>query len=417
MAHYDAVSAGRAQMDYDIDGIVYKVNRLGLQERLGFVARAPRWAIAHKFPAEQAITTIESIDIQVGRTGSLTPVARLTPITVGGVVVSNATLHNEDEIKRKDIRVGDHVVVQRAGDVIPQIVKSFPDKRDDDSAEYSFPTTCPVCGAHAVREEGEAARRCTGGLTCKAQVIERLKHFVSKNAYDIDGLGEKIVLQFFEDGLIKDPADIFTLEEQDKGSLTPLRNREGWGSTSANKLFDAIRSKTTIELPRFIYALGIRQVGQATAKMLAANYGSYSAWRSAMIAAADIESDAYQELINIDGIGALMAQDLIEFFKESHNLTFLDKLTQYVTPQDYAAPQSQDSPVSGKVVVFTGTLEKFSRNEAKAKAESLGAKVTGSVSKKTDYLVAGADAGSKLKKAQEAGVKVLSEDEWLSLIS
>tara|TARA_Y100000296_G_scaffold87439_1_gene134358 strand:+ start:510491 stop:512578 length:2088 start_codon:yes stop_codon:yes gene_type:complete len=416
MAHYDAVSTGRAQMDYDIDGIVYKVNRLDLQERLGFVARAPRWAIAHKFPAEQAITTIESIDIQVGRTGSLTPVARLTPITVGGVVVSNATLHNEDEIKRKDIRVGDHVVVQRAGDVIPQIVKSFPDKRDDDSAEYSFPTTCPVCGAHAVREEGEAARRCTGGLTCKAQVIERLKHFVSKNAYDIDGLGEKIVLQFFEDGLIKDPADIFTLEEQDKGSLTPLRNREGWGSTSANKLFDAIRSKTSIELPRFIYALGIRQVGQATAKMLAANYGSYSAWRSAMLAAADIESDAYQELINIDGIGALMTQDLIEFFKESHNLTFLDKLTQYVTPQDYAAPQSQDSPVSGKVVVFTGTLEKFSRSEAKAKAESLGAKVTGSVSKKTDYLVAGADAGSKLKKAQEAGVKVLSEDEWLALI-
>lgn len=417
MAHYDDVSAGRAQMDYDIDGIVYKVNRLDLQERLGFVARAPRWAIAHKFPAEQAVTTIEAIDIQVGRTGSLTPVARLTPITVGGVVVSNATLHNEDEIKRKDIRVGDHVVVQRAGDVIPQIVKSFAEKRSADSAEYIFPTTCPVCGAHAVREDGEAARRCTGGLTCKAQVIERLKHFVSKNAYDIDGLGEKIVLQFFEDGLIKDPADIFTLEDQDKGSLTPLRNREGWGSVSANKLFDAIKGKRSIELPRFIYALGIRQVGQATAKMLAANYGSYDAWRSAMISAADIESDAYQELINIDGIGVLMAQDLIEFFKESHNLTFLDKLTKYVTPQDYEKPQSQDSPVTGKVVVFTGTLEKFSRNEAKAKAESLGAKVTGSVSKKTDYLVAGADAGSKLKKAQEAGVKVLSEDEWLALIS
>ncbi len=417
MAHYEDVSAGRAQMDYDIDGIVYKVNRLDLQERLGFVARAPRWAIAHKFPAEQAVTTIEAIDIQVGRTGSLTPVARLTPITVGGVVVANATLHNEDEIKRKDIRVGDHVVVQRAGDVIPQIVKSFAEKRSTDSAEYIFPTTCPVCGAHAVREDGEAARRCTGGLTCKAQVIERLKHFVSKNAYDIDGLGEKIVLQFFEDGLIKDPADIFTLEDQDKGSLTPLRNREGWGSVSANKLFDAINGKRSIELPRFIYALGIRQVGQATAKMLAANYGSYDAWRSAMISAADIESDAYQELINIDGIGALMAQDLIEFFKESHNLTFLDKLTQYVTPQNYEKPQRQDSPVTGKVVVFTGTLEKFSRNEAKAKAESLGAKVTGSVSKKTDYLVAGADAGSKLKKAQEAGVKVLSEDEWLALIS
>ena len=414
--HYDHVNTERASLNYDIDGIVYKVNRLDWQERLGFVARAPRWAIAHKFPAEQAITIIEAIDIQVGRTGSLTPVARLTPVTVGGVVVSNATLHNEDEIKRKNVRVGDHVVIQRAGDVIPQVVKALLDKRPKDSQEYIFPKTCPICGAHAIREEGEVARRCTGGLTCKAQVTERLKHFVSKNAYDIDGLGDKIMQQFFAEGLIKDPADLFTLEEKDKDSLTPLRCREGWGSKSAEKLFAAINAKREIELPRFIYALGIRQIGQATAKMLAANYGRYDSWRSAMIEAADPESAAYQNLINIDGIGAAMAQDLIEFFKEQHNKAFLDKLSGYVTPLPYDAPQASDSPVSGKVVVFTGTLEKFSRAEAKAKAESLGAKVTGSVSKKTDYLIAGADAGSKLKKATELDVKVLSEDEWLELV-
>jgi DNA ligase (NAD+) len=417
IAHYNRLIAERAALNYDIDGIVYKVNRLDWQQRLGFVARAPRWAIAHKFPAEQAITIIEAIDIQVGRTGSLTPVARLKPISVGGVVVSNATLHNEDEIARKDVRIGDHVVIQRAGDVIPQVVKALHDKRSADSQSYAFPTSCPICGAHAAREDGTVARRCTGGLTCKAQVTERLKHFVSKNGYDIDGFGEKIVQQFLEDELIKDPADIFTLEAQDKDSLTPLRNREGWGSTSAKKLFEAINAKREIALSRFIYALGIRQVGQATAKMLAANYGSYGAWGVAMREATDPQSAAYETLINIDGIGALMAEDLIAFFKEEHNCTFLEKLTSHVTPLDYDAPQATDSPITGKVVVFTGTLEKTSRAEAKAKAESLGAKVTGSVSKKTDYLIAGADAGSKLKKAKEAGVSVLSEDEWLALIS
>lgn len=417
MKHYDMLAGKRSDLNYDIDGIVYKVNRLDWQERLGFVARAPRWATAHKFPAEQAITTLEAIDIQVGRTGSLTPVARLTPVTVGGVVVSNATLHNEDEIQRKDVRVGDTVVIQRAGDVIPQVVKPLLDKRPSNTVQYDFPMHCPVCRAHAVREDGEAARRCTGGLTCKAQVIERLKHFVSKNAYDIDGLGDKIMQQFFEDDLIADPADLFTLEEHDKKSLTPIRNREGWGSKSAQKLFDAVNAKREIELSRFIYALGIRQIGQATAKMLAANYKSYTNWHNHMITAADHESAAYNDLINIDGIGDSMARDLIEFFKEEHNRSFLEKLTQHVTPLDHIQAAQIDSLVSGKIVVFTGTLEKFSRAEAKAKAESLGAKVTGSVSKKTDYLIAGADAGSKLKKAQEAGVSVLSEDEWLALIS
>lgn len=416
MAYYDMITAQRPDLDYEIDGVVYKVDRLDLQERLGFVSRAPRWATAHKFPAEQAVTIIRDIDIQVGRTGVLTPVARLEPITVGGVVVSNATLHNEDEMKRKDVRIGDHVTIQRAGDVIPQVVNVLIDKRPRDSQEFVFPKTCPVCDSAVMREEGEVAWRCTGGLICDAQMVERLKHFVSKLAFNIDGLGAKIIQQFWDDGLLKTPADIFTLEERDKGSLTPIRAREGWGDLSAKNLFEAIEKARNIALNRFIYALGIQQVGEATAKRLAATYGDFNTLKQAMMAAQDIESEAFSDLINIDDIGPSVAADLIAFFKEEHNITVLEALEKELNLQTYEAPQVGDHPVAGKTVVFTGTLSQITRAEAKAKAESLGARVSGSVSKKTDFVIAGADAGSKLKKANELGVQVLSEDEWLAMI-
>lgn len=416
-AFYESINEKRPDIPYEIDGIVYKVNDLDLQERLGFVSRAPRWATAHKFPAEQEVTIIRGIDIQVGRTGVLTPVARLQPITVGGVVVSNATLHNADEIERLDARVGDHVVVQRAGDVIPQVVKVVLDQRKFDSKPYAFPTMCPVCHSHAIREEGEVAYRCTGGLICAAQAVERLKHFVSRLAFDIDGLGAKIVEQFWKDELIKTPADIFTLEERDKESLTPIRAREGWGDQSARNLFNSINERRTIEFNRFIYALGIRQIGEATAKKLAATYGDLSNLRTAMQKAADHESEAYEDLINIEDIGPAVAEDLIGFFTEDHNLALLTDLEKQLDIQTYEAPSVGDSPVAGKTVVFTGTLEQMTRSEAKAKAETLGAKVAGSVSKKTDYVIAGADAGSKLKKAKDLGVDVLSEQEWIDLIS
>lgn len=416
MDYYTMITQQRPDLDYEIDGVVYKVDRLDLQERLGFVSRAPRWATAHKFPAEQAVTIIRDIDIQVGRTGVLTPVARLEPITVGGVVVSNATLHNEDEIKRKDVRIGDHVTIQRAGDVIPQVVNVLIDKRHSDAQEFIFPKTCPVCDSAVMREEGEVAWRCTGGLICDAQAVERLKHFVSKLAFNIDGLGAKIIQQFWDDGLLKTPADIFTLEDRDQRSLTPIRVREGWGDLSAKNLFAAIEKARHIELNRFIYALGIPQVGEATAKRLAATYGDFDTLKHAMIAAQDIESEAYQDLINIDDIGSSVAADLIAFFKEDHNITVLEALEKELTLKIYEAPQLSDHPVAGKTVVFTGTLSQITRAEAKAKAESLGAKVSGSVSKKTDFVIAGADAGSKLKKAGELGVKVLSEDDWLAMI-
>lgn len=416
MKNYERILQARPNLDYEIDGIVYKVNRLDYQERLGFVSRAPRWATAHKFPAEQAVTILRDIEIQVGRTGALTPVARLEPITVGGVVVSNATLHNEDEIARKDIKIGDTVVVQRAGDVIPQIVKVITEKRTGDEAAFTVLNKCPVCGSDAIREEGEAIRRCAGGLICPAQAVERLKHFVSRLAFDIDGLGAKIVQQFYEDGLIKSPADIFRLEEINETLEPSIEERDGWGEQSAQKLFSGVKARREIAFNRFIYALGIRQIGEATAKRLATNYGDLDTLSTAMNDAQNHEGEAYAALINIEDIGAVVADDLIGFFAEEHNQEVLKDLTHYVAIIPYEAPKADDSPVAGKTVVFTGALTQITRSEAKARAESLGAKVAGSVSKKTDYVVAGADAGSKLKKAQELGLAVLSEDEWLTLI-
>ncbi|UKV13635.1 NAD-dependent DNA ligase LigA [Thalassospiraceae bacterium SW-3-3] len=414
MAFYEELGNQRAELDYDIDGIVYKVNDFELQLRLGFVSRSPRWAIAHKFPAEQARTRIKAIDIQVGRTGALTPVARLEPVTVGGVVVSNATLHNRDEIERLGVQVNDLVVIQRAGDVIPQVVEVIVDERPDDAVPYHFPETCPKCGSHAIREEGEAVTRCSGGLICPAQAVERLKHFVSRNAFDIEGMGGKHIEAFFDLGWVKSPADIFRIEEKHGDALRKL---EGWGDKSAEKLFASINARRTVPLDRFIYALGIRQIGQATAKLLARHYGSITEWRTAMNDAGTPDSDALRDLINIDQIGPSVAHDLIEFMAEEHNRDVLDDLQAVLTIEDVEAPQVTDSPVSGKTVVFTGKLELFSRNEAKVKAESLGAKVAGSVSAKTDFLVAGPGAGSKLKKAEELGVTVLDEQGWLDLIA
>ncbi|PCI55923.1 MAG: DNA ligase (NAD(+)) LigA [Alphaproteobacteria bacterium] len=417
MGNYEDVLKSRPDLDYEIDGIVYKVNDVNWQARLGFISRSPRWATAHKFPAEQAITRIEAIDIQVGRTGALTPVARLSPVTVGGVVVSNATLHNEDEIARKDIRIGDTVVVQRAGDVIPQVVEVITEERNGSEEIFKPLNKCPDCGAHAVREEGDVIRRCSGGMTCPKQAIERLKHFVSRLAFDIDGLGDKIIQSFWEEGLIKNPADIFMLEAGNKDSLTPIRAREGWGGLSEKNLFKSINDRRSIALNRFIYALGIRQIGEATAKRLASTYATIDALTLAMVQAQDHEGEAYADLIAIEDIGPAAAQDLIAFFAEAHNITVLDALKSHLDIQPYEMPQVSDSPVAGKIVVFTGTLVQMTRAEAKAKAETLGAKVSGSVSKKTDYVVAGEDAGSKLKKAQSLDVTVLSEQNWLDLIS
>ncbi|GHD54449.1 DNA ligase [Thalassobaculum fulvum] len=409
---YADIGRRRASLPYDIDGVVYKVNRLDWQQRLGMVSRAPRWAIAHKFKAEQAETVLNAIEIQVGRTGALTPVARLEPVKVGGVTVSNATLHNEDEIRRKDIRVGDTVVIQRAGDVIPQVVRVVLEKRPAGSAEYVFPETCPECGSDAVRPEGEAIRRCTGGLVCPAQAVERLKHFVSRDAFDIEGLGAKQVEAFYADGLIRRPGDIFRL----KRHRETLVGEKGTKAVSTDNLLAAIENRRTIGLDRFVYALGIRQVGQATARLLAINYGTLEALRTAMAAAHDPESEAYADLVNIDQIGSSVAQDLTDFFAEAHNREVLDDLAAELTIEPFAAPVATDSPVAGKTVVFTGTLTRVGRNEAKARAEGLGAKVAGSVSKKTDYVVVGADAGSKAAKAEALGVRMLTEDEWFALI-
>jgi DNA ligase (NAD+) len=411
LAFYRRQESARAALDYDIDGIVYKVNRLDWVARLGQVSRSPRWAIAHKFPAERAETILEKIEIQVGRTGTLTPVAHLAPITVGGVVVSRATLHNEDEITRKDVRAGDTVVIQRAGDVIPQVVEVVMAKRPKGTKAFHFPSKCPRCGSLALREEGEVAWRCSGGLICPAQAVQRLKHFVSRDAFDIEGLGGKHIETFWNDGLIKLPGDIFRLSNR----RAEIAAREGWGEKSVENLLNALEERKTISLERFIYALGIRQVGEATAKLLARTYNSFDKWRDAMTAAEDRDSDAYADLTAIDGIGPSMADDLLGFFAEPHNRDVLDDLNQILIIEDAAIPEAVDSPLSGKTIVFTGTLTSMGRKEAKAKAEALGAKVAGSVSKKTDYLVAGADAGSKAKKAAELGVSVLSEDDWRAL--
>jgi DNA ligase (NAD+) len=507
LAYYEATARERAGLGYDIDGVVYKVDRLDYQDRLGFVSRSPRWAIAHKFPAEQATTLLNDIEIQVGRTGALTPVAKLQPITVGGVVVSNATLHNEDEIARKDIRVGDTVVVQRAGDVIPQVVEVVLEKRPHGARPYVFPSQCPVCGSHAVRETDEATgeedvvRRCTGGLVCAAQAKERLKHFVSRLAFDIEGLGSERLELFFDEGLVRQPADIFTLARRDRESRTPLAEREGFGARSVEKLFQAIEARRSIGLERFLFALGIRHIGETTARDLAKAFGSYEAFRGALDAAAaarpgpayrrimgvkglgektalsliehygrsgqrldlcgaeapasfaslvstvrglrsasvaaalesafpepaefmrlageaarQVPGEAYRDFAGMAGVGEVATDALIEFFAESRNAAAIEALLAEVDVLTFERPAVQASSVSGKTVVFTGTLAKLGRNEAKAQAERFGAKVSGSVSKKTDFVVAGADAGSKLDKARELGVRVLGEDEWLALL-
>jgi len=421
--NYATMSDQRPLLDYDIDGIVYKVNRLDFQQRLGFVSRAPRWAIAHKFPAEQATTILREIDIQVGRTGALTPVARLEPVTVGGVVVSNATLHNEDEINRKDVRAGDTVIIQRAGDVIPQVVRAIAEKRPKDAQAFVFPDHCPVCGSEAVRDEDEAVRRCTGGLICPAQAVERLKHFVSRNAFDIEGFGAKHIVAFHEDGLLEGPADIFRLDTHEN----ELIEREGWGDQSVANLLAAIRERRTVDLDRFIYALGIRQIGQATARLLARNYSSFGAWRDAMCDAADerfknraemkkpeLVGEAFAALCNIDQIGVSVADDLLAFVHEDHNRQVLADLDALLDIQPFEQPES-DSELAGKTIVFTGTLEKMTRSEAKARAEAMGAKVSGSVSSKTDLLVAGPGAGSKAKKAAELGIETVDEDGWIEM--
>ncbi|MFW6027479.1 MAG: NAD-dependent DNA ligase LigA [bacterium] len=516
---YHDIESKRAHLGYDIDGVVYKVDRLDWQERLGFISRAPRWAIAHKFPPEQAQTVLNDIEIQVGRTGALTPVAKLKPVTVGGVVVSNATLHNEDEIAHKDVRIGDTVIVQRAGDVIPQIVRVIKEQRPKQARRFEFPDTCPVCGSHAVRDvdpatgEPEAVRRCTGGLVCRAQAVERLKHFVSRDAFDIEGLGAKQVEAFWEEGRIRTPADIFRLEARDGVDFPPLAQKEGWGETSASNLFRAIRERKSVPLDRFIHALGIRHIGHSNARLLARHYETWDAFNQETEHAARRVSEAYREarkksglnheatvaavdllatrstgalerfhkalasrdgedrealaewaaeslritepaaaelaralresakasgrlplheraaaLIravreiwaaaepfeSISGMGRVVVRSLIDFFAEERNARAVRELLKEVEVEPVTTAAA--SPVTGKTVVFTGTLERMTRNEAKARAESLGAKVSGSVSAKTDYVVAGPGAGSKLKKAQELKVRVLSEDEWLDLV-
>ena len=417
---YRDIESGRSGLDYDIDGVVYKLDRLDLQQRLGFVSRSPRYAVAHKFPAEKATTILRDIEIQVGRTGALTPVAKLEPVTVGGVVVQNATLHNEDEIARKDVRIGDTVIIQRAGDVIPQILGVVEVMRPKGAKRFSFPTICPACGSHAVREvnpvtgKEDVVRRCTGGLICPAQRVERLKHFVSRNAFDIEGLGEKRIKELYDDRIIQSPPDIFTLAKSEKGAK--IAEREGWGELSARNLFAAIEARRAVKLDRFIYALGIPHVGEITARLLARAYGSIETLRDAMQAAArDRAGEAYAELNNIEGIGPTVAEAIADFFAEPHNVEVVDELLHEVRPEPLEAIDHA-SPISGKTVVFTGSLEKMTRPEAKARAERLGAKVAGSVSKKTDYVVAGPGAGSKLKDAERLGLKVLSEDEWLELI-
>jgi DNA ligase (NAD+) len=438
IVRYRMIEEQRATLGYDIDGVVYKVDRLDYQSRLGFVSRAPRWAIAHKFPAEQATTVLEDIEIQVGRTGKLTPVARLKPVTVGGVVVSNATLHNADEIERKDVRIGDTVVVQRAGDVIPQIVEVVKEKRRKGARKFVFPEVCPVCGSQAVNEENPATgkadvdRRCTGGLICPAQAVERLKHFVSRLAFDIEGLGEKQIASFFADGLIRQPADIFTLQKRQKTGEIDLYvyktkkdgalqldkegNKQPTNARSVENLFAGIEAKRTISLERFINALGIRHVGETNARLFAQHYGAFDGFYQAAVAGANKETPAYEDMLSIDGVGTLVAQGVIDFFAEDHNREAVDWLTGEVTPEKAKAVRAS-SAIAGKTIVFTGTLETITRNEAKAQAQTLGAKVSGSVSARTDILVAGPGAGSKLKKAGELGIAVMTEAEWLAMVN
>jgi len=429
LAHYRAIEARRATLGYDIDGVVYKVNDLALQGRLGFRSTTPRWAIAHKFPAELAWTRLEGIDIQVGRTGALSPVARLLPVTVGGVVVSNATLHNEDYIAGrdargqpiragKDIRIGDWVQVYRAGDVIPKIADVDLAKRPADAVAYVFAGTCPECGSTALREEGDAVRRCTGGLICPAQAVEKLKHFVSRGAFDIEGLGAKQVEMFYHDDQlpIREPADIFTLRDRDAAQLARLKNRDGWGDKSATNLFQAIDEKRVIPFGRLLFALGLRHVGEAASNLIATHYGTWDSFVAAMDGAAAYEGSDWDDLLSIDGVGKVMARALVTAFAQEAERASIDRLVAQLDVQEARRVQADSSPVAGKTVVFTGTLEKMTRAEAKSRAEALGAKVAGSVSAKTDILVAGPGAGSKAKKAAELGIETLDEDGWLTLI-
>jgi DNA ligase (NAD+) len=416
--HHD-IEAQRATLDYDIDGVVYKVDRLDWQQRLGFVSRNPRWAIAHKFPAEKATTIVHAIDVQVGRTGALTPIARLEPVTVGGVVVSNATLHNADEIERLGVRVGDTVTIQRAGDVIPQVLGVVLERRPKGSKPYEFPRRCP-CPLHTavVRDttasggEGVVAR-CTGEFACPHQKIEHLKHFVSRRAFDIEGLGEKQITLFFEQGWIKEPADIFTLEK--RNPAIKLEEQEGFGELSVRNLFGAIAARRQIALERFIYALGMRHVGETTARALARGYGSWQAFHETCLRIAKGDVEARAEMDNLDQIGESVIDSIAAYFGEKHNRGIVERLTEQVDILEAEKPAA-DSAVAGKTVVFTGALEKMTRDEAKAMAERLGAKVAGSVSQKTDYVVAGPGAGSKLAKAKDLGVAVLSEDDWFDLV-
>lgn len=425
--HYRQIEAQRATLGYDIDGVVYKVDDLTLQRRLGFRSTTPRWAIAHKFPAELAWTRLLAIDIQVGRTGALSPVARLQPVTVGGVVVSNATLHNEDYImgrdskgapirEGKDIRIGDWVQVYRAGDVIPKIADVDLTQRQSAAQPFDFPNICPECNSPAIREEGDAVRRCTGGLICPAQAVERLRHFVSRAAFDIEGLGAKQVEALYRDGWVKTPADIFTLRVRFGIGMQQLKNREGWGEKSALNLFEAIDNKRKISINRFIFALGIRHVGESSASLLATRYGTWLAFEAAMTHAEIGQGAEWQDLLAIDGVGAVLAASVVAAFQNDRERAAIDALVAELDIQPLNARAPVDSPVAGKTVVFTGTLEKMTRAEAKARAESLGAKVSGSVSAKTDLLIAGPGAGSKAKAAVALGVEIIDEDGWLSLI-
>ncbi|WP_170760575.1 NAD-dependent DNA ligase LigA [Ruegeria lacuscaerulensis] len=429
LAHYRGIEVQRSTLGYDIDGVVYKVNDLSLQARLGFRSTTPRWAIAHKFPAELAWTRLEAIDIQVGRTGALSPVARLHPVTVGGVVVSNATLHNEDYIAGldakggtirdgKDIRVGDWVQVYRAGDVIPKIADVDLSKRPEGAETYEFPKTCPECQSDAVREEGDAVRRCTGGVICPAQAVEKLKHFVSRKAFDIEGLGAKQIEMFYDDPdlPVRTPVDIFTLQDRDAANLNKLANRKGWGAQSASNLWAAVDEKRQIPFGRLLFALGIRHMGEAASNLIANHYGTWPEFESAVTSAATFEGPEWEDLLGVDGVGEVMARALVSAFAQDAERASIDALVAQLDVQEAKRPDTSGSPVAGKTVVFTGTLEKMTRAEAKARAEALGAKVSGSVSKKTDILVAGPGAGSKAKKAAELGIETLDEDGWLQLI-
>ncbi|MBR86040.1 MAG: DNA ligase (NAD(+)) LigA [Rhodospirillaceae bacterium] len=412
MSYYENISFQRSGLEYDIDGIVYKVNRLDWQERLGFLSRAPRWAVAHKFPGEQVRTKVVDIFVQVGRTGTLTPVASLEPVNVGGVLVSKATLHNEEEVERKDIRIGDTVDIQRAGDVIPQVLRVIKEQRVEQSTPFIMPEKCPVCDSLTIKTAGEAVRRCTGGLICSAQALEGIKHFVSRQAFNIEGLGEKNIILFREQGFIRSAADIFDLSTHKKEIIS----LEGWGQLSIDKLITEISNRRVIALNRFIYALGIKQVGQAVASLLAKNYQNYQNWSQSMINAADKSSTYYSDLLDINGVGSSIAEDLIYFFCQPQNLDFLNKLVPKIQIQEHIGAQDQSSRIFDKTIVFTGSMSSLTRGEAKARAEALGSKVVGTVSNKTDYLVIGSDPGSKLAKAKELGIRVLTEAEWLELI-